>query len=1447
MSNKQSIQKQIDEAWLGLSGINDDELFNPMEILKASDPDYHLKLTWLITQPHNFSFLCKHILNIDILPSQALILNELWSRRFPMLIASRGFGKSFMLSLYAILRALLLPKRKIIIVGAAFRQSKVLFEYMENIWNNSPILRSMCTQNCGPRREVDRCVLRIHDSRIICLPLGDGCLSEGTMVTYKERFGYIEKTMGSIWGNKKFRDIDVPHDNGIKDTLTIKTKMGFEYSGTLNHKMRIVRDSKIIWCRTDEMKTGDRILIDRSHRWHDGEMGDVNLDQCYALGAMIGDGNYTNKYRLRFTTKDNEIIERINSSFVNKKFYQCGDKTHWNLDSKNEVADWLNLWGMNNTYTIDKKIPDKAMSASREQMTEILKGLFDTDGFVTHSESRGSSTYVGFTNTSKVLVQQIQYILLHYGIVAKMYNRNRNKNWNTSYELLITGNDAYKFKNLIGFHLKRKRDILQYAKKTKSITDGVPVDKNLVMDFVSNDGTTISPSIVNRKKTLTHSFLKDVIHKSNKPNQEWFELVDDDIYYDTVIDISKTKHHTYDMHVPDGNEYCANGFFSHNSKIRGQRANDILADEFACLKEGSLVETKNGLIRIEDFDQAASVSLPTGDNQLEFEYPSKFIKTPITDVYEIKLSNGYVIRCSKNHKVMTNNGWKRPLELTSNDWLEQSPNINQNFGKGIDGLDEKTAWLMGLLISEGSVTDKYQLQITNTNINIIQKLVNDYGWKFSTRPAYQDPRGWKCKQSYVAFISDRELREKLAEWGMDYVTAHNKKIPWAILQSNKAVVEAFLSGMFEGDGSCFLWRDREINNRLGLAYYSVSERLCRDVQVLMNKLGYDGYINNRDSEISDNKQWFVRWNNKTAFNAAKMLRVERFNDSISKCSIPKDSTYICWDKSRDRWKVNYSYCGKTIQKRFKTYGDAENLVKELKNRKQFRKVTAVKKLDKQEHLYDYYLPVTHSFFAEGHRQHNSIPRDIFETVVVGFGAVASNPIENVKRIAAEKLAKELDFDLELDEENVKMHDKANQMILSGTAYYDFNHFSAYWKNWHKIINSKGDEKRLKEVFGDEDEPPKDFSWKDYSIIRIPYELLPEGFMDAAQVARSKATIHNGIYQMEYGAVFTSDSQGFFKRSLIESCVASEENNLLDYKNRPIIYDPMLIGDHNKRYIFGIDPASEVDNFSIVVIELNDDHKRIVYCWTTTRSQHREKLKKGYCTETAFYDYCARKIRDLMRLFPCIHIAMDKQGGGVAVMEALHDKDKLQQGEIPIWPVIDPDKEADTDDEKGLHILELCNNSQLDWYIEANHGLRKDFEDKSTLFPQYDALSVSLSNVQDAAKGRMFDTMEECVLEIQELKDELSMIQMTQTANGRDRWDTPEVIVGAGKKEKMRKDRYSALMMANMAARTLMRMPTQADYDFYGGFASLKQDLEIDPDQDLYNGPNWFTDGMRDIY
>ena len=475
----------------------------------------------------------------------------------------------------------------------------------------------------------------------------------------------------------------------------------------------------------------------------------------------------------------------------------------------------------------------------------------------------------------------------------------------------------------------------------------------------------------------------------------------------------------------------------------------------------------------------------------------------------------------------------------------------------------------------------------------------------------------------------------------------------------------------------------------------------------------------------------------------------------------------------------------------------------------------------------------------------SISPDIYETVVSGFAAVSASPIQNVKEQAKRKAMADAGlWNEELETLNTKM---GNQAIISGTADYDFKHFASYWKRYKGIIESKGDIKKLEEVF--KGEIPDNFNWKDYSIIRIPYELIPKGFMDDKQVSRAKATIHTGIYNMEYAACFVTDSEGFFRRSLIEACVVSDTKPI-KINDKPILFNAKIIGDTQAQYVYGIDPASEQDNFSIVVLEVHPDHNRVVYCWTTNRTNFKDRQKTGLVKEHDFYGFCCRKIRNLMKTFPCARIGLDAQGGGVAIEEALHDPSKIEEGENLIWPVIDPSKHKETDDQAGLHLIELVQFAKAEWTSQANHGLRKDLEDKVILFPSFDNLTLGLAlekegkDILETELNPVYDSLSECILEIEELKNELTTIVMTQTSTGpnaRDRWDTPEVKLPNGKKGRLRKDRYSALLIANMIARQMSRSLKGFEYDVIGDNASQV------PNQggNMYKGPEWFTSSAND--
>jgi len=481
---------------------------------------------------------------------------------------------------------------------------------------------------------------------------------------------------------------------------------------------------------------------------------------------------------------------------------------------------------------------------------------------------------------------------------------------------------------------------------------------------------------------------------------------------------------------------------------------------------------------------------------------------------------------------------------------------------------------------------------------------------------------------------------------------------------------------------------------------------------------------------------------------------------------------------------------------------------------------------------------------------NSIPKEIFETVLVGFTAVSSDPLGNVKRKAAEALAKKLEIDESIYKMKTEETIVPNQIILSGTAGYSFESFHEYWQDWHDIISSRGDAKRLERYIGKKKQLPElstddilaNLNYKDYSIIRIPFAMTPKGFMDEAQIMRSKATMHLGTYLNEYGACFSDDSQGFFRRSAINACTCGPSKHISHEGYGEINFSATLRGDPNLYYIMGIDPASENDNFAIVILELHKNHRRVVYTWTTNKKQQKYEIEKGFTKEQDYYAYCVLRIRALMRKFNTIRIMLDPEGGGRSIREGLINERLMGPGEQRIFEVIG-DKPKDTDYLEGLHILEMAKFSSADWIAEANNGLKFDLERRILLFPYFDAAELALAEGNDLLNERIYDTLEYCMEEIEELKNELTTIALTRTPTGRDRWDTPEIKLPGGKKGRERKDRYSALLIANMGARQLMNDLTFTPSPTIGGFAGHA----VDREGKLFYGDEEYNKLATEIY
>lgn len=459
------------------------------------------------------------------------------------------------------------------------------------------------------------------------------------------------------------------------------------------------------------------------------------------------------------------------------------------------------------------------------------------------------------------------------------------------------------------------------------------------------------------------------------------------------------------------------------------------------------------------------------------------------------------------------------------------------------------------------------------------------------------------------------------------------------------------------------------------------------------------------------------------------------------------------------------------------------------------------------------LPIGHDGAKiRGQRAHDIIVdefavgnADVFEHVIAGFAIVQSDPINVSKYLARKKMAEKLG--LVLPEEETSLY-KPNQIILAGTAYHSYNHFYKYWKTYHSIISTGGDKQKLADI-GQENADPND-----YCIIRMPYSMLPPGLMDVGLVNRAKGQMHESLHLQEYCACFSDDSNGFFKRSLIERCSGS--------------HSVFTHGQKGKEYVIAVDPASEEDNFCVVVLEVTKASRKIVYCWTTTKKSYKEELKAKRTTVDDFYEYAARKVITLANDFNTIGIAIDTQGGGLAIISSLHKASMInrEDGEHPLWPFIDPEHPTDDDAEDGKHIIELVNFADAEYTSNANHHLRRDFETKTILFPSFDGLTFAEIDLSEEKELRNGDAIEEGVLEIEEMKTELSSIVQTTTPSGRDRWDTPDNKAPGAKKGRLRKDRYSALLMANALAEKLFLERKEMEMGS-GGFIGqfMKRDEE----------------------
>jgi ribonucleoside-diphosphate reductase alpha chain len=379
-------------------------------------------------------------------------------------------------------------------VGLAHSTGDPGMIYLDSVNRFNPVLKSL-----GPIESTNVCIA--GDTRIATdlglLPIKD--------IAERYRDGGLKIAVDERTGVKRTQSISSAVSSGRKKTVKIITKAGYSLICTPDHQVMTQKG----WAEAGKLVIGqDKIYIQQSignfsknfylpvttkNKYNLPARWDKNLG--LVLGWLVGDGwlrTGDKNCRVGFTFgKDSQeaynIIEPILQNWYRediKTIQRKREVKHLSFHSKS-FCNWFAETGVLAVKAEQKRVPESIFTAPKEAVTGFLQGLFSADGTVRTRTDGCKSYWACLTSKSKNLLEDVQLLLLQFGIKSSIYDRSRKPRSGMSayikkngdkvtyqtdgklFELGIFGNFREKFRTEIGFIISSKQKKLDAAKDQK--------------------------------------------------------------------------------------------------------------------------------------------------------------------------------------------------------------------------------------------------------------------------------------------------------------------------------------------------------------------------------------------------------------------------------------------------------------------------------------------------------------------------------------------------------------------------------------------------------------------------------------------------------------------------------------------------------------------------------------------------------------------------------------------------------------------------------------------------------------------------------------------------------------------------------------------------------------------------------------------------------------------
>ena len=226
-------------------------------------------------------------------------------------------------------------------------------------------------------------------------------------------------------GTLHTREVTSWFDQGEQEVMGLQLRDGTELWVTHDHKVL----TECGWRLAAELAPGDRVARPRAFSSF-GSHESVPPDHARMLGYLIGDGYVGGKTPIQFINVAGSLQQdaariaqtlgceaKETGTAITVAFsHRPGEK-----NGILELCRWAGIYGC---LAPDKKLPPAffAPDVSAEVVSNLIFGLFETDGYVSREQTGGIR--VGHSTTSEQLAHQLHWLLLRWGIGSSVQRRN---------------------------------------------------------------------------------------------------------------------------------------------------------------------------------------------------------------------------------------------------------------------------------------------------------------------------------------------------------------------------------------------------------------------------------------------------------------------------------------------------------------------------------------------------------------------------------------------------------------------------------------------------------------------------------------------------------------------------------------------------------------------------------------------------------------------------------------------------------------------------------------------------------------------------------------------------------------------------------------------------------------------------------------------------------------